>query len=114
MENLIYNELVGRGHSVDVGVVESVEAAGGKETHIRREIDFVVNTSFRKIHVQSAFAVPDGEKRKQETASLRKSGGFFRKILVTGGNEKPWTDEDGITTVGVIPFLLDRSFTEGN
>lgn len=114
MENLIYNELVGRGHSVDVGVVESVESAGGKETHVRREIDFVVNTPFRKIHIQSAFAVPDGEKRRQETASLRKSGGFFRKILVTGENEKPWTDEDGIVTVGVIPFLLDRSFTDGN
>lgn len=35
-------------------------------------------------------------------------------VYVTGGNEKPWTDEDGITTVGVIPFLLDHSFTEGN
>ena len=114
MENLIYNELVGRGHSVDVGVVESVEAAGGKESPVRREIDFVVNTPFRKLHVQSAFSIPDAEKRRRETASLRKSGGFFRKILVTGGNEKPWTDEDGITTVGVIPFLLDRTFTEGN
>ena len=113
MENLIYNELVGRGHSVDVGVVESVESVGGKETHVRREIDFVVNTAFQKIHIQAAFSLPDGEKRRQETASLRKSGRFFRKILVTGGSEKPWTDEDGILTVGVIPFLLDRSWTEG-
>lgn len=113
MENLIYNELVGRGHSVDVGVVESVENVGEKGVHVRREIDFVVNTPFRKLHVQSAFSVPDGEKRKQETAPLRKSGGFFRKILVTGGNEKPWTDEDGILYVGVIPFMLDRSLLEG-
>lgn len=114
MENLIYNELVGRGHSVDVGMVESVETVGGKEAHVRREIDFVVNTPFRKIHIQSALTIRDAEKRRQETASLRKSGGFFRKILVTGGNEKPWTDEDGIVTIGVIPFLLDRTFTDGN
>ena len=79
-----------------------------------REIDLVVNTPFRRLHIQSAFAIYDADKRRQETASLRKAGGFFRKILVTGGDEKPWTDEDGITTVGVIPFLLDRSFTEGN
>lgn len=113
-ENAIYNELRGRGYAVDAGVVESVESRdGGKQEHVRREIDFVVNTAKRRVYIQSAFAIPDEEKRRQETAALKKAGGFGRKIVVTGGSEKPWTDEDGILTVGVIPFMLDRSFVEG-
>ncbi len=27
--------------------------------------------------------------------------------VVTGGFERPWTDETGIETIGLIPFLLD-------
>ncbi len=38
--------------------------------------------------------------------SLKYSGDFFRKIVVLDGNNKPWTDEEGVTYIGVIPFLL--------
>ncbi len=68
--------------------------------------------SKRRVYIQSAFAIPDAAKRRQETAPLRRAGGAFRKIIVTGGSEKPWADEEGIVTVGVIPFMLDRSFVE--
>lgn len=113
LENAIYNELTGRGYAVDVGVVESVESAGGgRQKHVRREIDFVVNTPKRRVYIQSVFAIPDGDKRRQETAALRRAGSAFRKIIVTGGSEKPWADEEGVVTVGVIPFMLDRSFVE--
>ena len=43
MENIIYNELIGRGCSVDVGVVNGTETASGKQTRVTYEIDFVVN-----------------------------------------------------------------------
>jgi len=46
------------------------------------------------------------DKRAQETFSLKNSGDFFRKIVIVAGNAKPWTDENGITYSGVIPFLL--------
>ena len=49
------------------------------------------------------------EKREQETLSLRKSGDFFRKIVVVGGMKRLTRDESGIEYVGVIPFLLDRT-----
>ena len=29
--------------------------------------------------------------------------------IVLDGNQKLWTDEDGISYVGVIPFLLDKT-----
>ena len=51
MENIIYNELLRRGYSVDVGVV--VDRTGGK--NLQKEIDFVVNDADKKIYIQSAF-----------------------------------------------------------
>ena len=40
--------------------------------------------------------------------SLKNSGDFFRKIVITDGNAKPWVDDDGIMYVGIIPFLLEE------
>lgn len=43
MENMIYNELVRRGYSVDVGIVELSRVIDGKRKMSQYEIDFVVN-----------------------------------------------------------------------
>lgn len=110
MENIIFNELITRGYAVDVGVVEVVtKGEDGKTTQVQHEIDFVVNTGSQKIYIQSALNVDTDEKKDQETCSLKNSGDFFRKIVVLDGNQKLWTDEDGISYVGVIPFLLDKT-----
>lgn len=115
MENAIYEELVLRGCNVDVGVVETVvKDKNGKSVRSNTEIDFVVNTGTRKVYVQSAFAIPDEAKREQETFSLRHTGDFFRKIVVTDGFQSPLAGEDGIVTVGVIPFLLDPGILLGS
>ena len=50
MENAIYNELIKRGYSVDVGVV--VDRRNGANS--LKEIDFVVNEGDRRIYIQSA------------------------------------------------------------
>lgn len=107
MENVLFNELLARGCAVDVGVVEAVEGGMTGKQHVRREIDFVVNDGSEKVYIQSAFAISDDQKMRQETASLRKTGDFFRKVVVTSGSAKPWKDESGIEFIGLIPFLLD-------
>ena len=58
MENIIYNELLNRGYSVDVGVV-SDRTGGG---NIQKEIDFVVNDADKKIYIQSAFRMNNEKK----------------------------------------------------
>lgn len=110
MENIIFNELITRGYAVDVGVVEVVtKGEDGKTAQVQYEIDFIVYTGTQKIYIQSALNVDTDEKKTQETCSLKNSGDFFRKIVVLDGNQKLWTDEDGISYVGVIPFLLDKT-----
>lgn len=107
MENMIYNDLIRRGYSVDVGIVELTQTVEGKRRMSQYEIDFVVNLGSNKVYIQSALNVDTPEKKAQETFSLRNTGDFFRKIVVLDGNSKLWTDEDGVTYIGVIPFLLE-------
>ena len=109
MENMIFIELIRRGYSVDVGVVELTIVKDGKKQQSQYEIDFIVNTGREKLYIQSALNVDTEAKRNQETFSLKNSGDFFRKIVVVDGNTKPWTDDDGIMYVGVIPFLLKET-----
>ena len=110
MENVIYNELVARGCSVDVGVVEAKVSGGNGKRELRQyEIDFVVNTGFEKLYIQSALEIQDGGKLSQETFSLRKARDSFRKLVVVGGDQPFYTDNDGISFVGIISFLLDKT-----
>jgi predicted AAA+ superfamily ATPase len=109
MENLIFLELLRRGYSVDVGMVEVTAVKDGKKQQSQYEIDFIVNTGREKVYIQSALNVDSEAKREQETFSLKNANDFFRKIVIIDGNAKPWIDKDGITYSGVIPFLLDET-----
>lgn len=112
MENLIYNDLIRRGYSVDVGIVELTRVSEGKRKMSQYEIDFVVNLGNDKVYIQSALNVDTPEKKAQETFSLRNTGDFFRKIVVLDGSRRLWSDEDGVMYVGVIPFLLEDIVAE--
>lgn len=111
MENTIYNELLRRGCNVDVGVVPiSVRGRDGRQTIRQHEIDFVVNRRNDRVYIQSALRLDDEAKEQQETRPLRKTGDFFKKIVVTEGYGEPFADADGIIRIGVIPFMLDDAF----
>lgn len=109
MENVIYNELLRRGYSVDVGVVPIVTRdKEGKQVQKQHEIDFVINRGNDKIYIQSAYQLLTKEKELQETASLRGTGDYFKKIVITEGYGEPMADQDGIIRMGIIPFLMNE------
>lgn len=114
MENAVFNELVRRGYSVDVGMVTTSPVRNGVQTQVVSEIDFVVNKASERVYVQSAFAIPDSAKREQETYSLRHVRDSFRKVVITGNpHETPWMDKSGIAYMGLKAFLLDPQSLEG-
>lgn len=114
MENAIYNELIRRGYSVDVGVVETrAENKDGIRERRQHEIDFVVNRDSERVYIQSAWEIPDEDKREQELFSLTRVRDGFRKIVITGDPyEKPWMSKEGVTFIGIIPFLTDPKSVE--
>ena len=109
MENAIYNELIYRGYSVDVGVVETRVDEGGKNVRKQLEVDFVVNQFNKRYYIQSAFALPDREKFEQEQAPLVKIPDSFKKIVVVGNHSPIWRNEKGITFMGIYDFLLNEN-----
>ncbi|MBQ3265278.1 MAG: ATP-binding protein [Ruminococcus sp.] len=110
MENILYNELRVRDFDVDVGIVTlNTRDETGKSKRVYHEVDFVANKGSQRYYIQSAFAIPDDEKRKQKTASLNGIGDSFRKIVVVRDNITPWHDETGILYIGIEDFLLNES-----
>lgn len=109
MENAIYNELVYRGYSVDVGVVEIRTSDNGKMLKKQLEVDFVVNQASKRFYIQSAFALPNQGKIEQEQASLIKIRDSFKKMIIVGGNSPVWRNESGITFMGIYDFLLNEN-----
>ena len=108
MENIIYNELIIRGFSVDVGVVFSNEKnSGGSYSKVPREIDFIASKGGKKVYIQSAFALPDKEKSEQELRPFALTGDSFPKIIVRSDIRKKWYDDSGVLNVSLTEFLLD-------
>lgn len=108
MENIIYNELVYRGFEVEVGVVEVYSKDSNDKTiRINYETDFIAKKGSRKYYIQSAYDIQNENKYRQETKSLSLINDSFKKILVTRQTMPVTHDNDGITTIGVIEFLLN-------
>lgn len=108
LENILYSELLYRGYSVDVGVVEVMEKTEeGKYTKKGLEIDFIARKGTEKFYIQSALNMDDEEKQEAELKSLRSVKDSFKKIVVSKSYGKSWTDDDGILRINVIDFLLD-------
>lgn len=113
MENIIYNELRRRGCKVDVGMVEQRFVDNdGKWQRKQLEVDFVVNEGNQRYYIQSALALPDEEKRKQEMGSLLRINDSFKKIIIVKDDIKPWRDENGILTMGLLDFFMNADSLE--
>nr|WP_321296083.1 ATP-binding protein [uncultured Sphaerochaeta sp.] len=80
MENVIYNELCIRGYRTDVGAKKDKD---GKVSHRELEVDFVCNLGSSRVSIQSAYFLPDEEKRMQEVRPFRKIDDSFKKIIIT-------------------------------
>ena len=120
MENIIYNELRYRGFNVDVGEVNISEKTeridvNGKPIYAQKalEVDFVATKGDQKFYLQSALSMDESSKQKQEKKSLNNIDDSFRKIVVAKTGLNPIYDDDGILTIDLFDFLLDKSFLEG-
>ncbi|MCM1182261.1 MAG: ATP-binding protein [Roseburia sp.] len=112
MENIIYNELLCREYSVDVGVVEITERSGERKAGKQCEIDFVINKGSKKYYIQSALSVSEPSKLETELRPLKSTKDFFKKIIISKTSTKAWTDEDGILHLGLYEFLLNENSLE--
>ena len=104
MENIIYNELVRLGYSVDVGMVEDRRNGSKKQ----KEIDFIVNQFDKRIYIQSALRMDEEGKANSELDSLKITGDFFKKLIIRNDISSTFYDDNGIMHVNLIDFLLGK------
>ena len=113
LENIIYNELISRGFSVDVGVVEK-RSRNENGTDVRQylEVDFVCNQGSKRYYIQSTYKMIDDEKVRQEENSLRNIDDSFKKIIILGEYTPVLHNESGITIMSIYDFLLKENSLE--
>ena len=108
MENIIYNHLIGNGYKVDVGCVTFYQKDDeGKTIRTTLEIDFVCNKGSERVYIQSAYSLPDEDKRKQEQRSLTLTDDSFTKIIITTDDIPRHNMPNGIVMMNVFDYLLN-------
>ena len=109
MENLIYNELRLRGYSVDVGQVTMyIRNEEGKTERKQLEVDFVCNKGYDRVYIQSAMNLDGDSKEEQELASLKHINDNFQKVVVVGGMQPTYRNNDGILVLNIFDFLQNK------
>lgn len=107
MENIVYNHLLQRGYTVDVGLMERYSKdANGKTVRTLLEVDFVCSKGGDRMYVQSAYSIPDDDKMNQEIRPLSSIDDSFKKIIVTNDNIPSHYLNNGIFVTNVCDFLL--------
>ena len=109
MENLIYNELRLRGYSVDVGqVTKYIRNEEGKTERKQLEVDFVCNKGYDRVYIQSALNLDGDSKEEQELASLKHINDNFQKVVIVGGMQPTYRNNDGILVLNIFDFLQNK------
>lgn len=96
LENLVYQELLIRGWTVDVG------------KNNQKEIDFVVTKGEEKMYIQVAYSILDPEKKKQELSSFKGLDDGFQKLVLTMDDDPFNQLADGYVKKNVIEWLLEK------
>ncbi len=107
MENIIYNELVMRGYSVDVGIVE-IPVKNKNENYVTKQLetDFVCNRLSERIYIQSAYSMETLEKQNQEKKPLLNIKDNFKKLIIVKDSIKKYYTEEGIEVMSLKEWLL--------
>ena len=83
-------------------IAASAESVSGFQIDMPAQVS---SYEMQPITITDIVRIVDGE-----TSSVNLQG---KKIVIVGGSKKARMDENGITYLGVIPFLLDEHSLEG-
>ena len=100
LENVIHNELVRRGYSVEVGTLRT------------GEVDFVARRADETVYVQVCETMVDPATRERELGPLRAITDAFPKCVISLDRYGLGTTGDGIKVLGAIDWLLGHNETD--
>lgn len=84
------------------------EKVNNKYTKKQLEVDFIANLGSKRYYIQSAHSLSSIEKINQEIVSLLNIDDSLKKIIIVKDRIKPFLDENGILTINLFDFLLNK------
>lgn len=107
LENMVYNELVYNGYTVNVGAFEKYEKdRNGKSIRNTYEIDFIAKKGNKKYYIQICENLSSPETRIREMRPFLALNDSFQKIIVVNKPLEETIDSNGFIIIGVADFLL--------
>ena len=107
LENLVYNELIYNGYTVNVGVYDKVEKnKNGVSVKKSYEIDFLATKNNRMYYIQAANDISDEETKNREIKPYISLKDQIQKIIVVNKSFSEMKDSNGFTIIGITDFLL--------
>lgn len=113
LENIVFNELVYNGYTVNVGVFDSIEKnKTGKSVRKTNEIDFYAAKGLRAYYIQVTADISSAETRAREIRPYMILNDQIQKVIVINRPIHESRDENGFTVIGITDFLLHFIKTE--
>jgi len=107
IENLVYNELIYNGYSVNIGTFEKIEKdKNGKSVRKCYEIDFIAKKGSKKYYIQVSNDISSLETKTRETRPFISINDAFQKIIVINKLLEETWDNNGFIIIGIADFLL--------
>lgn len=107
LENVVYNELIYNGYTVNVGTFETIEKnKDGKSVRKTNEVDFYATKNKKRLYIQVSKDISNEKTMIRELRPFHKLNDQIQKVVVINKPIKETFDKDGYTIIGVADFLL--------
>ena len=107
LENIVYNELLYKGYSLNVGSFDTVEKdKNGSSIRKTNEVDFYAVKGNKKYYIQVSADISDAKTRAREIRPYMLLNDEIVKIIVINKPVKESLDENGFVIIGMTDFLL--------
>ncbi|MDO5330690.1 MAG: ATP-binding protein [Bacillota bacterium] len=107
LENVIYNELIYNGYTVNIGTFDTVEDNEfGISVRKSNEIDFYAQKGNRKYYIQVSDNIQKEETKARELRPFMMARDNISKVLVLNKPIDEGVDEHGFIIIGAVDFLL--------
>ena len=108
LENIVYNELIYNGYTVNVGVFDSIEKdKNGQSIRKNNEVDFYATKGLNSYYIQVTADISSPETKEREIRPYMMLNDQVQKILVVNLPIQESRDENGFTIIGAAEFLLN-------
>lgn len=107
LENIVYNELIYNGYTVNVGAFDSIQKnKKGESVRSKNEVDFFARKGIRQFYVQVTADISNAQTRAREFRPYLMLNDQIQKIIVINKPISENLSEDGFTIIGITDFLL--------